>query len=391
MGGSKVAAVSVVVVFLMWYGTLTCWGREVSVGCMMAYDQGGAPAVFTSPECLLWNFSIESAPGRRNNCHFSILQGWREYQEDRVACDLSIDVPILDQNGLKHVNFSVAAVFDGHGGDEASEFASKYFLNYFLLHVVFNNYKRAFPFHKEKEVTDRQINAAESRPFNQILEEAMLKTFKDIDSEFSQKALENGYISGSTGTVVLLVDGHVLVGQVGDSKAILCSHRTNTHPDAEGACETDLYASKLTRDHHPDAEDEKVRIEGSGGFVSQWDVPRVNGILAMSRAIGDVQLKRYGVIAEAEISWRTLTDADSYLIVGSDGVFERMTETDVCNLLREDSCCITTNTTSNHQILGSCSSPSLLAKRIVDAAFESGSTDNLSAILILLEPYLSSH
>lgn len=51
-------------------------------------------------------------------------------------------------------------------------------------------------------------------------------------------------------------------------------------------------AQELTRDHHPDREDERARIEASGGSIIVWGVPRVNGILAMSRSIGDVYLKR---------------------------------------------------------------------------------------------------
>lgn len=49
---------------------------------------------------------------------------------------------------------------------------------------------------------------------------------------------------------------------------------------------------ELTRDHHPDRDDERARIEAAGGFVRLWGVPRVNGILAVSRSIGDVYLKR---------------------------------------------------------------------------------------------------
>lgn len=54
----------------------------------------------------------------------------------------------------------------------------------------------------------------------------------------------------------------------------------------------EVYAEELTRDHHPGREDEKARIEAAGGFVTQRGVPRVNGILAVSRAIGDVYFKR---------------------------------------------------------------------------------------------------
>lgn len=50
---------------------------------------------------------------------------------------------------------------------------------------------------------------------------------------------------------------------------------------------------ELTRDHHPDRDDEKLRVETAGGYVLEWGgVPRVNGELAISRAIGDVSFKR---------------------------------------------------------------------------------------------------
>lgn len=55
---------------------------------------------------------------------------------------------------------------------------------------------------------------------------------------------------------------------------------------------TKLSAKELTRDHHPSRDDEKARIEAAGGFVRVWGVPRVNGILAVSRSIGDIYLKR---------------------------------------------------------------------------------------------------
>lgn len=50
---------------------------------------------------------------------------------------------------------------------------------------------------------------------------------------------------------------------------------------------------ELTIDHHPDREDERRRVEASGGYVSEWaGVVRVNDQLAVSRAIGDVSYKQ---------------------------------------------------------------------------------------------------
>lgn len=55
-----------------------------------------------------------------------------------------------------------------------------------------------------------------------------------------------------------------------------------------------LYNVKeLTKDHHPDREDERSRVEAAGGYILEWaGVYRVNGELALSRAIGDVPYKR---------------------------------------------------------------------------------------------------
>lgn len=130
-------------------------------------------------------------------------------------------------------------------------------------------------------------------------------------------------------------------------------------------------AQELTRDHHPDREDERARIEASGGSIIVWGVPRVNGILAMSRSIGDVYLKRHGVISTPELTgWRALTANDSYLVVASDGIFESLTPDDICDFI-------------GHQKSG-LSSSSSLADCIVDIAFEKGSTDNLSVIVVPL-------
>lgn len=56
---------------------------------------------------------------------------------------------------------------------------------------------------------------------------------------------------------------------------------------------------ELTRDHHPDRDDEKSRVESAGGSVYEWGgVARVNGQLAVSRAIGDPSFKRWGLQAQ---------------------------------------------------------------------------------------------
>lgn len=53
-----------------------------------------------------------------------------------------------------------------------------------------------------------------------------------------------------------------------------------------------MHVKELTQDHHPDRDDERKRVEAAGGYVEWLGVPRVNGEIAVSRAIGDVSFKR---------------------------------------------------------------------------------------------------
>lgn len=73
---------------------ISCAVPEVSVSCMMAYDEGSAPAVLESPECPQWSLSSRSHNGT-GNCQFATLQGHRDYQEDRITCDLEMNIHFL--------------------------------------------------------------------------------------------------------------------------------------------------------------------------------------------------------------------------------------------------------------------------------------------------------
>ncbi|XP_028099039.1 putative protein phosphatase 2C 76 [Camellia sinensis] len=148
---------------------------------------------------------------------------------------------------------------------------------------------------------------------HEILQKALLRTIHDIDTKFSLEAFNNRYISGSTATIVLLVDGQILVASVDDSKALLCSEKIKSALGDEGASITVLDVEELTRGHHPDRDDERARIEAAGGFVRLWGVPRVNGILAVSRSIGDVHLKRFLYRRPADFNGTTMADKLSML------------------------------------------------------------------------------
>ncbi|XVE77828.1 hypothetical protein DITRI_Ditri13aG0093700 [Diplodiscus trichospermus] len=418
--------------------------------CLTVYKEGGAPAVFQSPKCPRWKLpdhdsGKRAATPKTVRCQLAMLQGRRKHMEDRTLCVLDLHIPFPSKMGVKEVTVGVVAVFDGHNGAEASEMASKLLLEYFALHtyflldatfsVVLGKHSGRLPNVRERDIVFQVLNWNEelgghglnferfkfSVPENlddsfhlDILKEALLRAIHDIDATFSKEASRNNLGSGSTATIILIAEGQILVANIGDSKAILCSEKFHSPSEAKatllqlyreqsrnGAVSPLRYSNfksaassglvryivkELTRDHHPDRDDERSRVEAAGGYVVDWGgVPRVNGQLAISRAIGDVLYKSYGVIAAPEVTdWQSLTANDSYLVVGSDGVFEKMSLQDVCDLLWE----VKNHATVGSRLSSSCSLS--LADCLVNTAFEKGSMDNMAAVVVPLESaYLS--
>ncbi|KAK2648415.1 hypothetical protein Ddye_015904 [Dipteronia dyeriana] len=79
--------------------------------------------------------------------------------------------------------------------------------------------------------------------------------------------------------------------------------------DHGGQEATFLSAIELTKDHHPDRDDERARIQAAGGSVITWELPRVN--------------------AMELTGWQPLAADEEYLMVASDGIFESLTANEV--------------------------------------------------------------
>ncbi|KAJ6306595.1 hypothetical protein OIU78_021836 [Salix suchowensis] len=313
-------------------------------------------------------------------CQSAMLQGRRKSQEDRTLCALDFRIPFPGKVGVK--------------GDATYSF-------------IFKKSNGRLPNEGEKDVDFQVLNWGEesgqrklnferfkfSLPTNfddsfhlDILKEALLRAIHDIDATFSKEASRNNLDSGSTATVALMADGQILVANIGDSKALLCSEKFQSPAEAKATL-LRIYreqrrdgAVSPARDHHPDRDDERFRVENAGGYVLEWGgVPRVNGQLAVSRAIGDLHLKSYGVISAPEVTdWQLLTTNDSYLVVASDGMFEKLGLQDTCDLLWE----VHSHGSERPGLSSSCSYS--LAECLVNTAFEKGSMDNAAAVVVPL-------
>ncbi|KAG6609091.1 Protein phosphatase [Phytophthora cinnamomi] len=107
-------------------------------------------------------------------------------------------------------------------------------------------------------------------------------------------------------------------------------------------------AVELTRDHKPNDPQERARIESLGGRV-QWygyvdaqgepiepyGAYRVNGNLAVARAIGDRDSRPF-VIGDAEIRQYDLEyDKDEFIVIASDGLWDVFTSSEVVEFVQD--------------------------------------------------------
>jgi len=79
--------------------------------------------------------------------------------------------------------------------------------------------------------------------------------------------------AGCTATVVIITRTEIICANAGDSRTVLCRSGR---------------AKEMSEDHKPENPGELSRIQRSGGFVEDG---RVNGMLALSRALGDFEYK----------------------------------------------------------------------------------------------------
>eukprot|EP00428_Durinskia_dybowskii_P079457 CAMPEP_0170449776 /NCGR_PEP_ID=MMETSP0117_2-20130122/51426_1 /TAXON_ID=400756 /ORGANISM="Durinskia baltica, Strain CSIRO CS-38" /LENGTH=286 /DNA_ID=CAMNT_0010711043 /DNA_START=251 /DNA_END=1111 /DNA_ORIENTATION=+ len=242
-------------------------------------------------------------------------KGGRPYQEDRHE----------ELKGSGASDSSLYGVFDGHGGHRAAQYCKDY-----LLKCI---------------AGDAEFEANPAK--------ALFRSFFKVDAEFSAKARIQMMTDGSTATVAIIHDGKVYVGNAGDSRAIIVKKGGKIKP--------------MSDDHRPDRKDEEQRIRKLGGSVVHWGRWRVEGILAVSRSIGDVTLQPY-ITCEPEIIEKQIEPDDEYLVLASDGVFDVIENEDVGKIVLRNA----------RDFLN-------VAKRLCTEAIIMGTQDNVTALVIDLK------
>mmetsp|Transcript_5828 Transcript_5828/g.19580 ORF Transcript_5828/g.19580 Transcript_5828/m.19580 type:complete len:482 (-) Transcript_5828:163-1608(-) len=244
------------------------------------------------------------------SCH-GIEPSWEDDEEVVAKINQDRGCVVCPFNGKP--NHALLCVFDGHGehGDLVSQF------------VMSQVWRRL----------EKHPSVLSDPP-------AALRTvFVEVDRALCDEAARTGIMeplySGTTAVVVYVREQHLYIANAGDSRAVLAVRRQGR-----------LVAQDLSRDHNPDAAQEKERIEAAGAFVSPppeeglsarvWlDADFTQIGLAMSRSIGDHAVKDYGVIAEPEITEHDISGDDAFLIMATDGVWEFITSQEAVAIVAE--------------------------------------------------------
>uniref|UniRef100_A0A7S1ER58 PPM-type phosphatase domain-containing protein n=1 Tax=Timspurckia oligopyrenoides TaxID=708627 RepID=A0A7S1ER58_9RHOD len=256
----------------------------------------------------------------------------RQKGSKRSHCEDSWNaLPCIEQNySYGSGKSAMFGVFDGHGGNSVSELC-------------------------KRELLASLLSRSIQKPKEGVLE-CLRKTFLLVDSASkSGDKDEDEELCGSTATVAWFRNGQVNVASVGDSRAVMV--RSNGQ------------SIDLTRDHRAICDEEVVRIENAGGDVL---MNRVNGVLSISRAIGDHCLKKY-ITAEPELVCREIDSSDEFLVIATDGLWDVVSSQEAAEYVMNRSKARSTS---------ECWSLESISRELVDLAVKRGSSDDITVLIV---------
>ncbi|TNV77146.1 hypothetical protein FGO68_gene6618 [Halteria grandinella] len=215
----------------------------------------------------------------------------------------------------------IFSIFDGHGGRQVADHCQE----------------------RIGEELHKEILKAQQNDLSNVLEQVFLK----IDNECRLIDADN---TGSTACVAVtrVEKGQrvLYVANLGDTRAVISNNGT---------------AERLSYDHRGTDPVEIDRIKSVGGIIVDG---RVGGSLALTRAFGDHNQRKNGVIAKPYIKKHVLRGSDKFLIIASDGVWDSMEDHEAVKYCREES------------------NAKEIAQAIVKGAIEKGSKDNTSCLVV---------
>ncbi|KAG1365657.1 putative protein phosphatase 2C 73 [Cocos nucifera] len=276
----------------------------------------------------------------KGSCNFASMytqQGWKGINQDAMTM-------WEDFAGEKDTIF--CGVFDGHGP---------------FGHKIAGRVRDALPTKLSSEIMSSQFfdhgnkdgnlnknnvhgdDSDDSDHFHNVRDDSQqcfsswkaifVKAFEEMDKELSQQASFDCICSGTTAVSIVKQREHLIIANLGDSRAVLCTRDDENQP----------VAVQLTVDLKPNVPSEAERIKNCKGRVfaleEEPDVHRLwlpnedSPGLAMARAFGDFCLKDYGLISTPQVSYRKLSAKDEFVVLATDGVWDVLSNEEVVKIV----------------------------------------------------------
>lgn len=266
------------------------------------------------------------------------MQGWRVDMEDAHTTE-----PHLTIHNQLFNSWSFFAVFDGHAGAAAAKMSSTKLIENIL---------------KQDEFKDMSEDKYNLDVLIKIIKRAFLTLDQILSDELNDK-------SGTTCTAILITKSHFLFINCGDSRSFLSRSKDNS---------SIVHFSTL--DHKPTNPEERQRIQNAGGVVL---TQRINGSLAVSRALGDFDYKGDENLPETEQLVSALpdvtvvnrcADTDQFVCLACDGIFDVFLNEELADYI-------------NNQLKIRGEDLESLCGDVIDTSLHKGSRDNMSIILLV--------
>jgi len=277
-------------------------------------------------------------------------------------------VSLFSQQGKKGPNQDAMIVWENFGSMEDTVFCGVFDGHGPYGHIVAKRVRDLLPLklgsHLEsyvspeevlKEISlntdDRKISEdlvhisanGESRVYNkdyvkdqdmiQMLIGSIVKAYRFMDKELKMQVDVDCFCSGTTAVTMVKQGQHLVIGNIGDSRAVLGVRNKDNK----------LVPFQLTEDLKPDVPAEAERIKRCRGRIfALRDEPGVARLwlpnhnspgLAMARAFGDFCLKDFGLISVPDVSYRRLTEKDEFVVLATDGIWDALTNEEVVKIV----------------------------------------------------------
>jgi serine/threonine protein phosphatase PrpC/Leucine-rich repeat (LRR) protein len=250
--------------------------------------------------------------GTRFDVGWAEMVGRRGEMEDRFCI-----------RGSLNADTDLFCVFDGHAGRLVADFAAEV----------------------APEIVTSKLSAGVDP------KEIVKDLFNEINAKFKERVGSKSRDTltktcGATAIVALIIKSIAYIANVGDARVV----------SSKGVA--------LTVDHKPRLEQDRIRAL-PGGYVTGDGYGRINGLLAVSRSLGDFYMHPW-VIADPYIHvFDMAKDESKFLILACDGVWDEVP-----------------SETAAQIVTASLASPHLAARRLRDTAYAFGSDDNISVMIV---------